>query len=147
MSNNDELKELLQLLESSKKRTLEEPKGSEFYSVRKFIKELNIKAGTKRIHNYIVYYYYREKFPQVDRKVKLKKIRFFQLFSKYFEKARVGKQRYYLLDPSSFDLTREGKLEAKQYDQEYKKMSKTWRETQKKKREISRIKQTNESEI
>jgi hypothetical protein len=81
-----------------------------------FINELNIEIGVDRITTTVVYYTYKVKY-----RGELSRIEFFRQFNKEgFIQARTGRQRYYLLNGGSFDLTREGKLKAEFYEQEEK---------------------------
>ena len=77
-------------------------------NVIKFIKEFKIRGGVDRIPTYVVYYTYKERFGGF-----LSKIEFFRQFKKEFIQRRTGKQRVYLLGESSFDMSREGLIEAK----------------------------------
>jgi len=148
--SNASLKELLDLLDKSQEEAKSSPaqkkKATKEWTVTKFVREFNITAGPKRIHNYIIFYYYRTKY-SVDPRNLLGKIGFFKILSKMFPRARVGKQRYYLLDPSSFDLSREGKLEAKYYDQAYKISQAATVKAKKAKRQKARAKKEHESKI
>jgi hypothetical protein len=68
---------------------------------------------------------------------KVKKITFFRAFNKLFTQARTGKQRYYLLNGESFDLSREAVKRAEIYEQREKSRKQT---NKKKKRKISVLK-------
>lgn len=81
-----------------------------------FLFEYNIKKGFDRVPNYVLYFYYKERF-----RGELSKIEFFRQLNKIgLETARTGKQRYYLIDSSDLDISKEGKRLAKQYEQEEK---------------------------
>jgi hypothetical protein len=117
--SNESLKEYLELIEKAEKESaqkVDSPVKKKSRSVDEFIKQFNITAGLKRIHNYVIYFYYRQKFHHSS---KLSKIQFFREFSKLFPRARVGSQRYYLLNENVFPLNREVKAEAKQYEKDY----------------------------
>lgn len=119
--SNELLKKYLDLIDQAEKESAQKvdsksPKDDKDKSVSEFVKKFNIRAGTKRIHNFIVFFYYRQKFQYAP---KLNKISFFKEFSKLFPKARVGSQRYYLIDEGVFEMTREVRTEAKYYEQEY----------------------------
>jgi len=116
-----DLDELLKLLEKKieDKEAEKSPKPHK-ESVQRFIETMGICKGLDRIPNYIIYYTYKKKYKKAEGEEKWSKVHFFRIFNKYFDQARVGKQRYYILDGSSFDLTREGRIEAKAYDNEYK---------------------------
>ena len=83
-----------------------------------YISVHNICQGVDRIPNYVIYYNYKQQY-----KGELSKIEFFRQFNLLFGEVRIrtGKQRGYRLDGSSFNLTREGILEAKYYDEKEKK--------------------------
>jgi len=132
---NDQLKELLDLLEKTEEKKLldvnEVKRGQTNYTVKAFIKQFNIRAGLKRVPNYLVFFYYINKL-NAARSDKLNKYSFFREFSKFFPKARIGSQRYYLLDEGSFDLSRESKREAKVFDANYRIRSIAYRKSRKK---------------
>lgn len=116
--SSDSLKELLELLErSEKKEGLKSPSTPKSFaqkSIDDFIKHFNIRAGIDKVESYVIYFFYKEKSPG-SKPHKLKRITFFKEFSKLFPRTRVGKQRYYLLDKSSFELTKEILAEASYY--------------------------------
>ncbi len=126
--SSDSLKELLELLERSEKKeglkTPSTPKSFAERSINDFITEFNVRAGLDRVPSYIIYFFYKEKAPG-SKSHKLKRITFFKEFGKMFPKARVGKQRYYLLDKSSFDLTKEVLAEASYYKSDGRKKKQT----------------------
>lgn len=126
--SSDSLKELLELLERSEKKegvkSPSTPKSFAERSVNDFIKHFNIRAGIDRIPSYIVFFFYRERAPGAKNH-KLKRITFFKEFGKLFPRTRVGKQRYYLLDKSSFDLTKETLAEASYYKSDGRKKKPT----------------------
>jgi len=105
--NDLSLQELLQILERDPEKgpdlvpSKNDSKLSTFYSEKK------IRSGVDRIATFMVYYLYKEVWGG-----DMSKIGFFRVFNKDFIQVRTGKQRYYLLDGDSFDLSREGKLEA-----------------------------------
>lgn len=117
--NNDEytLEELLKAIGERSSLSIEPknlPELSES-SVGDFIKTFSVNSGPDRIPNYIIYYFYKEKYNG-----DLSKIEFFRQFGKQFKQVRTGKQRCYLLDGRSFILTREDKIEAKFHDEREK---------------------------
>lgn len=117
----NELDELLAALEDAvdkKKKTVKKKKAST-NDVFAFISKNNIRAGLDRVPNYVIFFTYMTKYKLSVGNEKVSKIYFFRLFSKKFESRRVGKQRYYALDKSQFDLSREGLIEAKAYDEKY----------------------------
>lgn len=107
-----ELEELLNLLQEVEANVEVEESGCSF---EKFIGVNGIRSGSERVPNYLIYYTYKHD-PNI--KDHYGKTHFFRLMSKRFESVRTGKQRCYLLDGSAFDLTRQGKLKAKHYDEE-----------------------------
>lgn len=134
MADLDELLELVsKKLEDKEAEKSPKPQTE---SVKRFIETMNIRKGLDRIPNYVIYYTYKKKYKKAEGEEKWSKVHFFRLFNKYFDQARVGKQRYYVLDGSSFDLTREGRIEAKAYDEAYKRKIaiKTGKYKQKKRR-------------
>lgn len=84
----------------------------------RFIQECNIKAGTKAYPTYVIFWYYRVKWPG-DRHNKANKIPFFRTFSQSFTAYRHGKQRFYLLDESFLTITDEILKEAELYERRY----------------------------
>jgi hypothetical protein len=137
------LDSLLDLLEKAKNR--KDPSSfKENSSVNRFIREWDIGPGKDRIPTYIIFYTYRVLWDGINRLNKTNKINFFRTFAKHFEQVRTGKNRYYLLDGSKFDMSRKGKLEAKHYEQTQKKFKETLK--QKRKRKISKSKKRNKFE-
>lgn len=113
--------ELLKIIaEAEAKKEEVRPKKGQV-QVDRFVNDFNIRHGleTDRVPTFVVYYTYRVKWKGEARSNKLNKITFFRLFNKMFEQVRTGKQRYYKLDRSSFDLSREGLLEAEHYEKRY----------------------------
>lgn len=116
-----EIDELLKIIaEAEAKKEEARPKKGQVH-VDRFVNDFKIKHGSvdDKIPTYVIFYTYRVKWQGISRNHKLNKITFFRLFNKMFEQVRHGKQRFYRLDPNSFDLTREGLLEAKHYDERY----------------------------
>tara|TARA_R100001086_G_scaffold249698_1_gene190430 strand:+ start:4498 stop:4935 length:438 start_codon:yes stop_codon:yes gene_type:complete len=118
--------ELLELAENAKKEKAKRKRGEskQHKSVSRFIEEYPIKPGTDLVPNYVIFYTYRILWKGLTHSNKCNKIVFFRNFNKQFNQKRTGKQRYYLVDASSFDLTREGIEEAKYYDRRYQKENK-----------------------
>lgn len=138
MSDNEiDLDALLSALEEAESE--HEKQSSKYQSkdkphVSRFIDDLDIKTGVERVSTSVIYYTYRIKWDNdIANNKKLKKIEFFRQFKRHFTPYRTGKQRYYLLDPSSFDLSREGLLEAEQYNKKYNSKKRT--ESDKKKKD------------
>lgn len=104
------LQELIDLIGEDSEKS---PNLHQDNKLQDFYDKLNIRAGVDRIPNYIIYYTYK-----VGYKGELSKIEFFRQFKKDFIQVRTGKQRSYMLDGESFNLTEEGKIEAKFYDKE-----------------------------
>ena len=103
-----ELLDLLDVTEPEKApdHLLEDPSP-----ISKFIREFKVHSGVDRIPTHVLYYTYKEKF-----RGELSKIEFFRHFKKEFTQRRTGKQRVYLLDAESFDMTREGIIEAEYHN-------------------------------
>lgn len=118
--------ELIKFLEEVQVK--KEVKKKESYSVNKFIKEWEVTAGGDRVPNYVIFYTYRVKWKGQFNSHKEKIQVFFKTFSNYFKRGRTGKGKYYFLDGSKFNLTKEGKEEARAYE----KAEKARRETIKK---------------
>jgi hypothetical protein len=104
------LDELLDLLQKVEAKAEVEKSGCSF---EKFVLEYGIRSGLTRVPNYLIYSLYDSNYKNA-----YGKNHFFRLMSSRFKSVRTGKQRAYLLDGSSFDLSREGKLKAKHYDKE-----------------------------
>ncbi len=116
-----DLEELLKAVEDKIKQKEEEKgiKKPSSESTKRFIETMNIRRGLDRVPNYVIFFTYMKKYKAEAGEEKWSKVHFFRVFNRYFDQARVGKQRYYVLDGSSFDLTREGRIEAKAYDEAY----------------------------
>ena len=117
-----DIDELLKLVDQKlqEKEAEKSPKPST-ESTKRFIEKMNVRKGLDRVPNYVIYFTYKKKYRKAEGEEKWSKVHFFRLFNRIFDQARVGKQRYYLLEGSSFDLTREGLIEAKAYDETYTK--------------------------
>jgi hypothetical protein len=103
-------------------KLLEEPDESPVSShsvdetkIGDFIGSYFITAGVDRVPTYVIYYTYKVKYGG-----ELSKIEFFRQFKKKFEQKRTGKQRVYMLDGRSFDLSREGLIEAEFFAESHK---------------------------
>ena len=140
------LEELLKTIEESKESVekVELPKQKDVAHMAAFLSDTEIKVGTDRIPNYVIYHAYRILWRKVDPHALVSKIKFFRTFNKQFTQVRTGKLRSYLLDAGAFDLTREGFLEAKHYDKKYNKRVKE-KNIKKKQNKISKSKKEHES--
>lgn len=140
------LEELLKTIEEAEESVeeLELPKHKDVVHMTTFLTDSEIKVGIDRIPNYVIYYTYRILWRKVDPHALTSKIKFFRTFNKQFTQVRTGKQRSYLLDAGAFDLTREGILEAKHYDEKYNKRIKE-KANKKKQDRISKSKKEHES--
>lgn len=116
-----ELNRLLEVLDRAEKKKERLVKRQDKNSVERFISDLNLKTGLELVPTYVIFYTYKKKWKDTNKEKKLNKIVFFRAFNKHFTQIRTNKQRYYLLDSSSFDMTREGIIEAKQYNKGLKK--------------------------
>lgn len=114
------LSELLSIIEEAEVKKTKEVKSRDIGSVNRFISELNIKTGLDRIPTHVIFYHYKRKWSDPHKLKKVNKIVFFRSFNKLFTQTRTGKQRYYLLNSESFDLSRETLLEAEYFDQRLK---------------------------
>lgn len=115
--NDITAQELIDLIEKAEKEK-KAPSKSHNNSIEEFIDKMYIRRGIDRVPNYIIFYHYIAEFQATVGK-KFKKIGFFREFNKHFDQVRTGRQRYYLVDKSSFDLSREGILNAKKFEKEY----------------------------
>ena len=110
------LEELLKLVDEAEQKQQRSVKNKDENSVNRFISDLEIKTGLERIPTFVIYYTYKKIWFNKVKDKKVNKIVFFRAFNKLFTQYRTNKQRYYLLDGDSFDLTREGLLEAENFD-------------------------------
>lgn len=133
-----DLDELLELL-NKKEELRADKKKLNLESCERFIKTNGIVKGLNRVPNYVIYYTYKRKYKAKLSEQKWSKHHFFRLFNKIFDQVRTGRQRCYLLDGKSFDLSREGLMEAKKYDEEYKVEVKKRRGTYKKRKRRKRV--------
>ena len=108
MSESNEVDKLLSILGEGSS----EPKPTFNNEIEKFIHEYNLKKSLDRTPNYVIWYTYKDKF-----KGDMSKIGFFRTLSKYFEKSRTGKQKYYNIS-GNFDVSYEGKTRAKYFNKE-----------------------------
>jgi hypothetical protein len=111
------VEELLALAEKTiAEREVQKVVAKETTPVHKFMVEFPIRPGLVKVPTYVLYYTYRVKFkgnPKITRHM------FFLEFKKLFKQVRHGTQRFYLLDADNLDMTREGLLEAKYYDERH----------------------------
>lgn len=109
------IKELLEAVGDNFSLEENSDASQSLHQVGGFIEEFAVTSGPDRIPNFIIYYFYKEKYNG-----ELSKIEFFRQFKKEFKQVRTGKQRCYLLDGKSFTLTREDMIEAKFHDKKEK---------------------------
>lgn len=133
------LDELLSKIDEAEKKQQRSVKNRDSNSVDRFISDLEIKTGLERIPTFVIYYHYRRKWYDTNKDKKVNKIVFFRAFNKKFTQIRTGKQRYYLLNPSSFDLSRESILQAEHYEERLREKAKE------KKRKMGQSKKEQES--
>lgn len=112
---NTDIVNFLEVLE--KDENTKKVASTDILSVDRFISDKNIETGLTKIPNYLIYYNYRLCWTDSHKKKKVNKIVFFRTFNKKFTAYRTGKQRYYLLDKKSFDLSRESILKAKNFQE------------------------------
>jgi hypothetical protein len=129
--NVDELIKLAEKAEEKKKSSRSRGEHKEHSSVSRFIREFGVRPGTDLVPNYVIFYTYRVKWKGLPPEKKTNKINFFRAFNKQFTQKRTGRQRYYLLDGSTFDTSREGIEEAKFYEQKTRKAKETIKKKQK----------------
>lgn len=101
------LQDLLKILETEPEKAPDLVTFSKDEPLKPFYHENSIVAGVDRIPNFMIYYQYKEVWGG-----HMSKIGFFREFNKDFTQVRTGKQRCYLLSAESFDLSREGLIEA-----------------------------------
>jgi hypothetical protein len=123
MSNitNEEILDFLEKIEEDyKNKKIRKIKSKDSSSVKRFVKDKNINIGLDKIPTYVIFYTYSTQWTDSTyRQKKVNKIVFFRAFNKCFIQTRTGKQRYYLLNKESFDLSREGLLKAKKFEERY----------------------------
>ena len=124
-----ELDKLMDLLEKRVEEKRKTVKQNKLDSCDRFVTKHKIKQGSLRIPVFVIFYTYMKVYKAAPLEEKWSRRHFFRLFKKKFEQRRTGKQRYYLLDADCFDMSREGKLRAKKYDEEYRRNIKIKRGT------------------
>lgn len=110
------LEELLARVEEAERQQKRNVANKDSNSIDRFIKDLDLKTGLEKIPTHVIYYTYIKKWYNKVKDKKANKIVFFRAFNKRFTQYRTNKQRYYLLDPTPFDLSREGLLESENFD-------------------------------
>lgn len=121
----DDLLKAIDNAEEKKEKQQRSVKLKDQSSIRRFISDLNIKTGLDKVPTHVIYYTYRQKWKDTCKAKKSTKIVFFRRFKELFTQMRSNSQRYYLLDATPFDMTREGLLEAEHYDKGLKSGKKT----------------------
>lgn len=135
---SEELIELLKKAQDERKKPKKKKiKGA--YTVKKFIDKFNIEPGEDRVPGFVIYYTYKRKWSEEYDRNKVSKDTFFKEFKKHFEQRRTGKGRFYLVNKNSFDVSHQGTLEAKYYDEKYRK-----RQKEKRQAKISKSKKEHE---
>jgi len=124
---SEELIELLKKAQEERKDP-KKKKVKRAYTVQKFIDKYNVKPGEDRVPGFIIYYTYKIKWTEEYGRNKVSKDTFFKEFKKQFEQRRTGKGRFYLVNKNSFDVSHQGTLEAKYYDEKYHKRQKEKRQ-------------------
>lgn len=104
--SDKELEELLKIASSTPSS-----KARKTTSVDTFISKFQIKSGTSKIPNHIIYY----KYCMWKKTNRESKNWFFRSFSSNFESGRGPNGRYYLLDPEPFDLSMEYHFKARAF--------------------------------
>ena len=113
------LKDLLLLLDEEDSEKGPQVSSAPLGIIEQFCADMKIFAGVDRIKNFVIYYTYKEVYGG-----ELSKIEFFRKFNKIFTQVRTGKQRCYLLDADSFDMSREGLIKAEFFEKEQKEIKK-----------------------
>jgi len=107
MKGKDDLDKLLEL--ASAKPKVQEKKPQSNPEIDKFIQELNILAGKKKVPTYVVYYSY-----YLWKKTRLiPRRKFINYFKTKFEKIKTDDGIGFLLNAKSFDLTPQGFFKAR----------------------------------
>lgn len=114
--SNLSLEDLLSIVNDAELKQKREVKSRDLSSVDRFINSLDIKTGLDRVPTHVIYYHYRQKWYDTNKDKKSNKIVFFRAFNKKFTQHRTNKQRYYLLDATSFNLSREELINAENFD-------------------------------
>ncbi len=109
------VEDLLKLLEESDESPASSVDKVDKTKIDDFIGAYFITEGPCRIPTHVIYYTYKVKYGG-----DLSKIEFFRQFKKKFEQRRTGRQRVYMLDESSFDMSREGLIEAEFFAESHK---------------------------
>jgi hypothetical protein len=110
------LEDLLSIVNEAELKKSREVKNKDLNSVDRFVNDLDIKTGLDKVPTHVIYYHYRRKWVDKNKDRKCNKIVFFRSFNKKFTQHRNNKQRYYLLNKDSFDLSREVLIEAENFD-------------------------------
>ncbi len=119
MSNIDELMEALNKAIKEKETGKKEPTRLDGCS--RFVKQFDLRKGLTRTPNYVIFAKYMTEYKLAPSEERLSKVHFFRLLGKHFDRARVGKRRYYLTEEGQFDLSRENMIESKNHDENYDK--------------------------
>ena len=114
MSEDLSLQELISLLdEAPEKESIVLSKDSK---ISDYVNEINLVKGIDKVSTTVLWYSYKKVWGGY-----LSKVEFFrQLKKEGFAQFRTGKKRGYLVDASSFDMSREGLLEAEYFAKENK---------------------------
>lgn len=128
------LEDLLKLVDEAEDKQQRSVKNKDENSVNRFISDLDIKTGLERIPTFVIYYTYKKIWYNKVKDKKVNKIVFFRAFNKLFTQYRSNRQRYYLLDPAPFDMSREGMLEAENFDKRLKSGKKEEKKTRQSKK-------------
>ena len=131
-----------QLMEIIDKDKSSIPKIKESSNLGRYIRENGIKDGPISVPNFVIYHHYCKVWNPMGRKIS--KIEFMRQFSKLFESRRTGSTRFYKLDDGTFDISKEGKLNAKDWDARKRRKKKN--EKRKKSEKLPRIKEGKESQ-
>lgn len=117
---------------SSKRKSQKHNSKRSNKKVERFIEEMELESGDRRLPNYIIYYNFLVWWD--ENRLGGKKpgnIEFFRTFNKHFDQTRTGKQRYYMLNARLDESKEAYEKGKKEYQKRFKKRNK------KRKRKIS----------
>lgn len=127
-SADDDIQKLLELAEGKIKEKEKTPER--FGNVERFIRKMGIKTGETAVPAFLIHYYYCD----VSKWSKLPKIRFFMEFAKYFKSLTYKNEVCYMLDESSFDMSKETLFKARAHRRKHRESEKKKIQKNKKKK-------------
>lgn len=105
-----DLQALKDRIEKNKKKLQET--SEELSTFDLYINAYQLKEGVDKTPSYLLYYSYIEFMKQHEEDLPLSKITFCKRLKKLLKFVRWGKQRYYLIDKSSFKITEDLEFKA-----------------------------------